>query len=58
MKLLRDPIIDKSPAQKQIRIDKLAAELHGLGYSVVQTVWLREIMSKNARQGAKYEVIA
>lgn len=36
-----DPIIDRSSAQKLIRVDKLRQELAGLGYSIVPTDWLR-----------------
>lgn len=53
-----DLIIDRSPEQKQLRVDKLSAELHGFGYSVVNTEWLRSIIMKNSRQGSKYEAIA
>jgi len=35
-----DPIIDRSPEQKQMRVDKLTSELLDLGYSVVRTEWL------------------
>jgi hypothetical protein len=41
----RDPIIDLSSEQKEIRIKKLAAELNGFGYSVVSTAWLRRIVT-------------
>lgn len=52
-----DPIIDRSPEQKQIRVDKLTAELLSLGYSVFKTDALRKFIA-DTRQGAKYEVIA
>jgi hypothetical protein len=35
-----DPIIDRSPAQKEMRLQKLRLELLELGYSVVKTEWL------------------
>lgn len=53
-----DPIIDRSAEQKKLRLDKMTIELNGLGFSVVNSDWLRSIIAKNARQGAKYEVIA
>lgn len=53
-----DPIIDRSPEQKKLRIERLTGELHGLGFSVVKTEWLRALVMKNARQTGKYEVIA
>lgn len=37
---LVDPIIDRSPAQKEMRVNKLRMELLELGYSVVRTEWL------------------
>jgi hypothetical protein len=35
-----DPIIDRSEAQKELRVLRLRAELLDLGYSVVKTEWL------------------
>lgn len=37
---MTDPIIDRSPEQRLIRLDKMRAELALLGYSVVKTDWL------------------
>ena len=37
---LYDVIIDRSPAQKAIRVDAIRAELKDLGYSVVLTTYL------------------
>jgi hypothetical protein len=45
-----DPIIDRSPAQKLMRVDKLRAELADLGYSVVSTEWLHGIIDNARRQ--------
>jgi len=42
-----DPIADRSPHQKQLRIKKLRAELAQLGYSVVSTKWLEALIEKN-----------
>lgn len=39
--LKHDPIIDRSPAQKQMRVNQMSAELELLGYSIVPTEWLR-----------------
>lgn len=39
-----DPIIDRSPAQKLLRIEKLRAELKLSGYSVVSSEWLSSIL--------------
>lgn len=44
-----DPIIDRSPAQKAMRVDKLRAELKELGYSVVPTVYLTGLMVQARR---------
>ncbi len=40
-----DPIIDRSPEQKRIRVEKLRVELADLGYSVVTTTWLHSMMA-------------
>lgn len=37
-----DPIIDRSPAQKRIRLELMRFELKGYGYSVVRTDWLAD----------------
>jgi hypothetical protein len=44
-----DLIIDKSPSQKAIRVDKLRAELKELGYSVVSTSYLAGLMVQARR---------
>ena len=41
-----DPIIDKSKAQKQIRLEKLRSELGQMGYSVVRTQWLDDMIAR------------
>lgn len=40
-----DPILDRSPKQKRIRIQKLRVELAAMGYSVVSTKWLEETLN-------------
>lgn len=40
-----DPIIDRSPEQKRVRMEKLRVELAELGYSVVTTAWLHQMMA-------------
>lgn len=41
-----DPIIDRSPFQKQMRLEKLRLELFELGYSVVPTEqWLASLQN-------------
>lgn len=35
-----EPIVERSAEQKAIRVDRMRAELHELGYSVVTTEWL------------------
>ncbi len=37
-----DPIIDRSPAQKKLRIALMRFELNGYGYSIVRSDWLAE----------------
>lgn len=39
-----DPIIDRSPTQKRLRVNVLRAELLDLGYSVVTTEWLHSVL--------------
>lgn len=41
-----DPIIDRSPAQKQTFVNKTSIELAGMGYSVVRTDWLKDIINQ------------
>lgn len=36
-----DPIIDRSPAQKMARLEKMRAELAAMGYSIVTTSSMR-----------------
>lgn len=38
--------MDMSPEQKQMRVEKIRAELLGLGYSVVRTEWLHMILDQ------------
>jgi hypothetical protein len=42
---MEDRIIDRSPDQKRIRMEKLRVELAELGYSVVTTTWLHSMMA-------------
>lgn len=44
-RIIPDVIIDRSPEQKRIRIEKLRVELAELGYSVVTTKWLHSMMA-------------
>ncbi len=44
-----DPIIDRSPDQKLMRVAKLRAELSDLGYSVVTTEWLAATLAGKTR---------
>lgn len=37
---MEEMIIDRSPEQKQVRVNKLREELRGYGYTVVTTAWL------------------
>lgn len=41
-----DPTIDRSQPQKQIRLAKIRSELAQLGYSVVRTQWLDDVLNK------------
>ena len=43
---MSEPVIDRSEAQKLIHIGKLRAELHDLGYSVVTTEWLNDVLKE------------
>ncbi len=43
-----DPVIDRSPEQKLLRVAKLRAELLDLGYSVVTTKWLHSMIGERA----------
>jgi hypothetical protein len=42
-----DPIIDRSPEQKRMRVEQLRKELFDMGFSVVPTEWMREQFWKN-----------
>lgn len=37
-----DPIIDRSGAQRRLRIELMRFELKGYGYSVVRSDWLQD----------------
>lgn len=51
---LVDPIIDRSPAQKELRVMRLRAELLELGFSVVKTEWLHSVLgTSHAMQAAE-----
>jgi hypothetical protein len=49
-----DILIDRTPAEKAIRVESLRVELLGLGYEVVSTDWLRRL--DEAIQKRKVEV--
>ncbi len=52
---LHDIIIDRSPREKEIRINKLREELRDLGYSVVLTTSLTKLISEEKHQaGMEY----
>lgn len=38
----RDPIIDRSQAQKAVRVALMRIELDGYGYAVVRKDWLQD----------------
>jgi hypothetical protein len=42
-----DPIIDRSPKQKRLRMDKIRDELASMGYSIVETGWLKATLLAN-----------
>jgi hypothetical protein len=42
-----DPIIDRSPAQKRMRMEKMRSELADMGYSIVETGWLKATLLEN-----------
>ena len=42
-----DPIVDRSPRQKRIRMEALRAELAERGYSIVETEWLNAVLLAN-----------
>lgn len=45
-----DPIIEKSPEQRDNRIARLILELNANGYCVVRSDWLNAIMAQNKRK--------
>ena len=42
-----DPIIERSPRQKRIRLEVIRAELAERGYSIVETAWLNAVLLEN-----------
>lgn len=42
---MNDYIINRSPGQNVLRVQQMRAELFELGYSVVTTVWLNDVMA-------------
>lgn len=42
-----DPVIDRSPAQKRARFDMMRDELDQMGYSIVETSWLKATLLSN-----------
>lgn len=48
-----EPIVERSAAQKAIRIAKMRAELVELGYSIVTTEWLNAVINDAMRQAAR-----
>lgn len=42
-----DPIIDRSAAQKRLHLQKIRAELAGMGYAIVETEWLNAVLIAN-----------
>lgn len=42
-----DMIIGLSPHQKRVRMEKMRAELAGMGYSIVETEWLKATLLSN-----------
>lgn len=50
-----DPIIDRSPAQKRLRMEKMRSELADMGYSIVETGWLKATLLANlSREGRRH----
>ena len=47
---LNDIIIDRTPKEKEIRVDKLRQELRGFGYSIIQTEALAALIAEARRQ--------
>lgn len=52
---IQDIIVDRSPEQKRIRMEKFRAELAQMGFSIVETQWLKDTLmanlSRNGRKG-------
>lgn len=44
---MNDPIIDRSHVQKRMRMEKLRDELSDMGYSIVETGWLKATLLAN-----------
>lgn len=42
---MNDPIIDRSPEQKQIRLAQLKVELFKFGYTAVSVDWLKDTLA-------------
>ena len=47
---LHDIIIDRSPAQKAIRVAAMRDELKSLGYSVISTIYLAGLIAQAKRR--------
>jgi hypothetical protein len=41
-----DRVVERSAEQKEIRVAKMRAELIELGYSIVTTVWLNDVLGR------------
>ena len=55
---MRDPIVDMSPDQKRMRVEKLRVDLGQFGYSIVRTEWLHALLDQAAaskKMEAKHE---
>lgn len=48
-------VIDRSEAQKALRLAQMRAELIELGYSIVTTEWLRAVLKENPMPGMRGE---
>jgi hypothetical protein len=53
VKAILEAVTDRSAAQKEMRIEKLRAELSDFGLSVVSTEWLNAVISEHPLAGAK-----
>jgi hypothetical protein len=47
---LYDIIIDRTPKEQAIRVEKLRGELKGMGFSVIQTSVLTALIAEARRQ--------